>query len=160
MLDDVIADAVLFIDHKSLCTALSSQGALARFSEPERHIFTVSLNTLKRRSDTVLSGGFASLDKKRRIAREALEVEVARIARAKKRTRGALLIELSEVRQTLSETREELVKLTAALYDAMRYGRICADASKNSAASLQYEKHMSELLKRFSLATKMNGDAS
>jgi hypothetical protein len=150
-LGDVVADASSFLSDRSLWAALSSQGALAKYANPSRNIAPISLNTLKRKSDELLESGFHGLNELRVKAREVLEAEAAKGARANQRTKGALLQQISELKDSLNASRRDTVRLTAAIYDTIRYGRICASQANNEAASLQFEKHMQEVLSRFAL---------
>lgn len=151
LLTDVVADAPSYLSDRELWSALMSQGALAKYKNLNLRIEPVSLNTLKRKSNELLEAGFPGLDGLRVKAREILETEAAKVKKINKRTKGVLLLEISELKESLNLSREDTVRLTGAIYDAIRYGRICAGQSNNEAASLQFEKHIEEILLRFAL---------
>jgi hypothetical protein len=154
LLVDIADDAESSVGDEELHKALKSQGALARFSRGDK-IFGSSLNTVKRRSAMVLTRGFLQLDEHRISALSAIEVAAQKEGRAGKRTKAAVQEGLRDAEEQLDKTREDLLVLTAALGDAIRYGRICASASQNGAAAVQYEKHIQELLARFSRAATL-----
>lgn len=157
LLADVVASPSVFANDVELLQALTSQGALARFSRPERSIVPLSLNTLKGKSDALLAYGFSGLDAERRRARQAVDTARRRASRAGKRTKEAIAMENMELRAEINEQRKEMANLSGAFYESIRYGRICAKESNNPAASNQYEKHIIELLSRFSLPKERRG---
>ncbi|MFP4896324.1 hypothetical protein [Paraburkholderia sp. EG304] len=159
LLADAKCKASEFVNDKELHRALASQGALAKFSRPSKNIIALSLNTLKRRSDALFAYGFPGLDSERRQAKEAIERELKRAARMGKRTKEALTNENRDLRTEVIECRKELAKLSGALYESIRYGRICAEQSQNPASAIQYEKHINELLARFSLPRQNRGSS-
>jgi hypothetical protein len=154
LIGEAKCDPSKFVDDQDLRSALDSQGALAKFSRPSKNIVALSLNTLKRRSDELLTYGFSGLDCDRRHAKDAIEREQTRAARAGRRTKEALIQEIRDLRLAVVESRRELANLSGAFYESIRYGRICAEQSLNPASTVQYEKHIRELLARFSLAAQ------
>jgi hypothetical protein len=154
LLVDIAENAGSSVGDEDLYQALRSQGALAKFSRGDK-IFGSSLNTVKRRSALVLTRGFLQLDEHRISALSAIEVAVLKEGRTGRRTKAAVQENLNDAEKQLDKAREDLLVLTAALGDAIRYGRICASASQNGAAAVQYEKHIQELLARFSRAATL-----
>ena len=62
LLSDIQTSPEKFISDEILINALRSQGELAKYSNPEKQIYGVSLNTLKSVGDKHLLNGFDSLD--------------------------------------------------------------------------------------------------
>jgi len=62
LLSDIQTSPEKFISDEILINALRSQGELAKYSNPEKQIYGVSLNTLKSVGDKHLLNGFESLD--------------------------------------------------------------------------------------------------
>lgn len=73
LLTEIITLPVEFKDDEELLNALKSQSALAKYQNQGRNIASCSLNTVKSISETLLDGGFLSLDKLRIKAKLAIE---------------------------------------------------------------------------------------
>ena len=73
LLLEIIKSPDEFKNNDGLVKALKSQGGLAKYEDDERHIGTVSINTVKSLSELLLDDGFEGFDRLRINARDAIE---------------------------------------------------------------------------------------
>jgi hypothetical protein len=73
LLKEVIKSPDEFKNNDGLVKSLKSQGGLASYVNAERHIDTISINTVKSLSELLLGDGFDGFDKLRINARDAIE---------------------------------------------------------------------------------------
>jgi len=73
LLQEIIKSPDEFKNNDGIVKALKSQGGLAKYEDAERHIDTISINTIKNLSKLLLDDDFEGFDRLRINAREALE---------------------------------------------------------------------------------------
>ena len=73
----------VIIGDEGLKDALKSQAAIADYQNLERNIVSCSLNTVKSRSEDLLTRGFISLDELRKNAKSAIEASLLGVKTSK-----------------------------------------------------------------------------
>ncbi|MDO7086706.1 hypothetical protein WNY51_08450 [Pseudocolwellia sp. AS88] len=100
LLLEIIKSPDEFKNNDVLTKALKSQGGLAKYVDAERHINTISINTVKSLSELLLEQGFEGFDTLRTNARDSIE----------KALKGKIKKSNEEsARQKLASTEEMLV---------------------------------------------------
>ncbi len=126
LLGQVITTPHSFISDEALIAALNTQGGLAQLDRAVNtaggqtlNTFPTSLNTLKKYSDEVLTGGFNTLNALRVKAIEAIERHERKKTKSNKRTREGLKLTVAENEQELDMLRQTNFLLLRALQESM-----------------------------------------
>tara|TARA_R110001606_G_scaffold372284_2_gene529359 strand:- start:452 stop:982 length:531 start_codon:yes stop_codon:yes gene_type:complete len=90
LLKEVIKSPIDFIGDEGLKDALKSQAAIADYQNLERNIVSCSLNTVKSRSEDLLTRGFISLDELRKNAKSAIEASLLGVKTSKSNKQSAV----------------------------------------------------------------------
>lgn len=150
-LRDIAATPQAHIENDSLLVSLSSQGALARYTDSECGINGLSLNTAKRIAAQYIEGGFSALDERRKIARQAILDSKERISTPKRNSKFQLVERIRELEAQIQRSSQDLLLLTHALERALVQGRTYAQASKQSWLLERCSKEQRELRDGLSL---------
>lgn len=126
--------------------ALSSQGALAHYSDAARGIHAVSLNTLKRAADLAIEGGFKTLDRTRLAAKGAIAREIAKAERSNKINKAGLSKRVAELEEENHSLQLDLIQMTLALERSMLQSHRLAADSKDSALIHRCDRQKRDLL--------------
>ncbi|WP_122429832.1 hypothetical protein [Pseudomonas viridiflava] len=136
LLGQVITTPHAFMSDEELIAALNTQGGLAQLDRAVNttggetlNTFPTSLNTLKKYSDEVLTGGFNTLNALRVKAIEAIERHEQKKTKSNKRTREGLKLTVAEHEQELDMLRQTNFLLLRALQESM--GQIKNISSSN-----------------------------
>lgn len=116
-----------FLADESLLAALKSQGALAKYSSADLGIKACSLNTLKKRAESDLAGGFLALDRLRLSALKSFDAIRAQESKSTKTTKAGLAMRVLELENDIVEVRCDLEILSDALERSLRQARTYAD---------------------------------
>jgi hypothetical protein len=100
--------------------SLKSQGGLSKIEIPERNITKSSINTLKRISPLVLSGGFEELDKIRIMAYETLYKKDTNQDKQESNTKIGLNNRIKELELQLIESKKSQLFLINALNEDLK----------------------------------------
>lgn len=107
--------------------ALSSQGALAKYSNAQLGIFPMSLNTAKRVADTYFDGGYGEIERLRLECKEAVASAAAPSIPKMRTTREDLRKRIQKLERDSQQCLEDLFLITMlldrALKNAMNYAR-------------------------------------
>jgi hypothetical protein len=114
LLRAVVQSPGSFVEDTKLRAALQSQGSLAKFSDKSRHVIGTSINTLKRRSDKSVDGGWSAVDRLRRSAIAAIQGFEVRQRNSTKSTKVGL-------KQLVQECERKIEQLRVA-----NFGLLCA----------------------------------
>lgn len=149
LLSEALANPAAFSKDKTLEDAISSQGALAKLSDEARNIIAMSLNHQRKIAEE-LPGGFEALDRLRRAARNALEVQRTRVRDPTGTSKASLRVRIAELEALVLSLRQDLIIVQRA------YDLRCAQArlyAKGASASIQAlcEKEQKEIEATFSL---------
>lgn len=158
-LKEVLASPAQYQADEALRAALMSQGALAKLAIPSRAIQPSSINTLKR-AGRDLEGGFDALDRLRRAAKDALEVEKSNLARANKKTKAGLKLTVDDLEKENQNLRYDLLRLTQAVETALSQSREYAKQSGKASTIALCEKEQREIrdqlsLRKFAVSTNV-----
>jgi hypothetical protein len=129
-----------------LRSSLRTQGALARYFNPDKHIEPSSINSLKSHADLYLPGGFEALDRERRrclkiaSSKESAQVRGRRTPRERQSERFGL------VTNELKQAREDLLLLTTLLERSLSAWRACAASSSDGRQTEHCERQQRVLL--------------
>jgi hypothetical protein len=104
LLLEIIKSPGQFKNNDGLVKALKSQGGLAKYEDAERHINTISINTVKSLSELLLDDGFTGFDRLRINARDA--IEKALNGKIKKSNEESARQKLASTEKTLSITQQ------------------------------------------------------
>jgi len=126
LLSQIITTPYAFASDEALIAALNTQGGLAQLDRAVNadgsetiKTFPTSLNTLKKYSDEVLTGGFNTLNALRVKAIEAIERHERKKTKSNKRTREGLKLRVSDHEQELEMLRQTNFLLLRALQESM-----------------------------------------
>lgn len=148
LLKSVIANPAEIQRLPDLRKALTSQGALAKYSDSERSIQSMSLNHMKKMSESAL-GSFATLDELRRSAIHAIET-ADDLPSASGTTRSALLSRISSLEDERDGLLEDLFVLQRAYDTRCIQARTYAEAA-DAATRERCKKEQAELDASFAL---------
>lgn len=104
LLQEIIKSPGEFKNNDDLVKALKSQGGLASYVDTERHIGTISINTVKSLSGVLLGDGFDGFDKLRINARDAIEKALK--GKIKKSNEESARQKLASTEKTLAITQQ------------------------------------------------------
>lgn len=141
----------LLLDQSDFLTALSSQGALASYSDTERDISSSSINTQKRIANQILDGGYEYLDRLRTAAVRAVNEYNERQRHSNKITKVGLGKRVEELQANIATLGEDLLLLTMLFEKSMSQGREYARTSKNPAVITLCEREQQVLRDMLSL---------
>lgn len=126
LLSQVITTPHAFASDETLIVALNTQGGLAQLDRvvkadgsAQLSTFPASLNTLKKYSDEVLTGGFNTLNALRVKAIEAIERHERKKTKSNKRTREGLKLRVADHEQELDMLRQTNFLLLRVLQESM-----------------------------------------
>ncbi len=144
-----------YLGDDALKTALSSQGAMAKFALPNKSITPMSLNHQRLIAETAL-GSYEALDVLRRAAKQALVIERVRAERGHVRTKAGLSARVKELQSDAALLMQDLALLQRA-YDlrCVQARNYAAKADKVTQALCTKEQR--ELDASFSLRRKSAG---
>jgi len=104
LLLEIIKSPDEFKNNDDLVKALKSQGGLAKYVDAERHINTISINTVKSLSELLLDKGFEGFDTLRTNARD--DIEKALKGKIKKSNNESARQKLASTEETLAITQQ------------------------------------------------------
>jgi hypothetical protein len=134
-----------------LLASLSSQGGLASLELVDKKIVSMSLNTHKSAADSVIVGGFRTLDSYRKAALDNLRKHLETLSQPARGTIAFYKQKLEEQETENAALRGEMVVLAARLNETMAYARKLAIDAKKSEEFLQKQ---SEFLRKFPVGFK------
>lgn len=146
LLADVVARPHAYEDDKGLTAALSSQGALAGYSNSSLGILRVSLNAQKSIAEEILNRGFSELNELRVAAKRAVRSSVELNRSVRSGTRADLRTQLAAEREKVEQLRCDLLLLTWALKRVIVQARSYARESDKRQLIARCQKEQSELL--------------
>lgn len=129
LLSDIINDPISYSSNELLQKALCSQGALSKHSDNARNICPSSINTLKRIADSIVDGGFKSIDSLRIQAAQAIENSKSRDIAHRKTSKLHLIGKVEELKSENLILKESLHLLTHAFHKAITQGASYAISS-------------------------------
>lgn len=129
-----------------LLVSLNSQGGLASLEIASKKIVSMSLNTHKSAADSVIVGGFKTLDFYRKAALESLRKHLQTLSQPARGTIAFYKQKFEEQEAENAALRGEMVVLAARLNETMGYARKLAIDAKKSEEFLQMQ---SEFLRKF-----------
>ena len=150
LLREVINHPETYIHDQQLNTAFNSQGALAKFSNTSKGIFSLSINTQKRIADSIINGGYEGLNKSRINALLALESSLHTNKKPNKETKAGLLLVNQQLEKEMQSIRHDLLLLTLAFEKSLRQGAVYASRSDSPTQAL-CKKEQRELLDMLTL---------
>ena len=133
---------------------LKSQGALSKYENKSRGIFSSSINTIKRICEKSLDGGFDALDRLRIGALQALENERCKNIPSKKTTQRSMADHINELKNANQILQQDLLIMTQLLETAMRHARYYAAQSMQDNVRVLCEKEQKEIRAYFSLLAR------
>lgn len=104
LLLEIIKSPDEFKNNDVLTKALKSQGGLAKYEDAERHINTISINTVKSISELLLDKGFEGFDTLRTNARDAIDKALK--GKIKKSNEESARQKLASTEKTLGITQQ------------------------------------------------------
>jgi len=134
-----------------LLSSLSSQGGLASLELVDKKIVSMSLNTHKSAADSVIVGGFKTLDSYRKAAFENLHKHLETLSQP---ARGTISFYKQKLEEQIAENaalRGDMVVLAARLDETMAYARKLAIDAKKSEEFLEIQ---SGFLRKFPMRFK------
>lgn len=131
LLELIRANPELFVEDTQIRAALGSQGALARYTNPERGIKAMSLNH-QRSVSVVALGGFDLLDDSRKRAKSELVRHLALIAHRPRRATGTK----ADLKRQINRLEERNLSL---LYDLLL---LQTAYDRRNAQALHYAKKL------------------
>lgn len=134
-----------------LLASLSSQGGLASLELVDKKIVSMSLNTHKSAADSVIVGGFRTLDSYRKAALDSLRKHLETLSQPARGTITFYKQKLEEQEMENAALRGEMVVLAARLNETMDYARKLAIDAKKSEEFLQMQ---SAFLRKFPVRFK------
>lgn len=152
-LEKIITAPDKYIDDSALLSALRSQGTLAKFSISELNITGSSINTMKRRADCHIYGGFAHVDQLRRNAYEALQNQAARLKMHNRTSKNGLAARISDLQTENQILKEELLLVTFVLEKSIGLVREHSEQLEGVALA-KSQREQRELLDMLSLTQK------
>jgi len=129
-----------------LLASLSSQAGLASLELVDKKIVSMSLNTHKSAADSVIVGGFKTLDSYRKAALDSLRKHLVTLSQPARGTIAFYKQKLEEQEAENAALRGEMVILAERLNETMAYARKLAINAKKSEEFLQMQ---SEFLRKF-----------
>ncbi|GGK50197.1 hypothetical protein [Aliivibrio fischeri] len=114
LLLEIIKDPHGYKGDAELYKALKSQAAIAKLENPDRQIFSCSLNTVKSVSEALLDRGFLGLDKLRINAKAAIEAALhsEKTGKPNKQSITGLKLKIDELEEQLIAMRFACFNLT------------------------------------------------
>ena len=134
-----------------LLASLSSQGGLASLELVDKKIVSMSLNTHKSAADSVIVGGFKTLDSYRKAALDSLRKHLDTLSQPARGTIAFYKQKLEEQEAENAVLRGEMVVLAARLDETMAYARKLAIDAKKSEEFLEIQ---SGFLRKFPMRFK------
>ena len=157
LLHEVITSPTQFLINEDLRKALSSQGALAKFSDSARGIYPMALNTLKRRCADTSPECFTELEVLRKRALTALQKQLQKTSPPPRNRKSELTAKNEELRQKNQSLKEDLLKLTMLFERSLQQGLYYAENSKPVIIAL-CKKEQKELLALFNHRKRLTND--
>jgi hypothetical protein len=121
----------LFSDDTILCDALRSQGGFAGYTNADRGLIGIALNTQRKYADEHLDGGFRSLNAARKAAAEAIVRFRSATAGPVLRTKAGLLARARELEEDVHRLEGDLEVMSDMLARSMRHARAYAEAASS-----------------------------
>lgn len=150
LLSEICHEPLKFVGQTSLETSLASQGAFAQYENADLGIVRVCLNTLKRKANLEVGGGFEGLDTARLKALKALTSQDRDARPAIKGRAGRSQREIQRaLRDECRGLQEELLLLTLAFKRSLSLWRIYAERLPNEVDRARCRKEYQELLMCF-----------
>ena len=153
LLQEIIRSPDEFKNNDDLVKALKSQGGLAKYVDDERHIDTISINTIKNLSKLLLDDDFEGFDRLRINARDALEKALK--GKIKKSNEESARQKLASTEETLAITQQSNFLLNTVIKEMRSHLKAMAlqdwtdeerlkrykDINKKIEAQLNYVNH-------------------
>lgn len=102
LLIDVLSDPREFSGDNAIHSALTSQGALAKYENGERGIHPCSLNTQKSAAERVIENGYETIDLLRKNSRQAIHDTAITSKRGNKTTRAGQKKRIEELEKDVA----------------------------------------------------------
>lgn len=133
---------------ENLFLALTSQGALAKYSDPEKEITSCALNTLKTNAEFLLKEGFKTLDTLRKNAKIAIEKDrgnVSKGTQSKQSLKGLQAAKI-ELEEEIEAMRFACFNLTTIIGELRGHSKKLAESSDSvEMRRAQYESKSREI---------------
>lgn len=153
-LQEIIKNPHAGSSDEKLQSFLKSQGALSKYENKSRGIFSSSINTIKRICEQSLDGGFDALDRLRIATLQALENERCKNKSGKKTTQRSMADHINELKNENQILQQDLLIMTQLLETAMRHARYYAGQSMQDNVRVLCEKEQKEIRSYLSLLAK------
>jgi hypothetical protein len=147
-----------YAENSALQSALRSQGALAKYSDPRLSLRPMSLNHQRAIAEEAL-GSFRTLDSLRRAAIESLRVARAQLKRGNARTKEGLHARVHELEGEVSLLKQDLAVLQRA-YDLRCLQARAYAAEANNQVQTRCAKEQREIDVSFSLLRRPSAGSS
>ncbi|HDS1818181.1 hypothetical protein [Pseudomonas sp. DCA-1] len=161
LLFSIIATPSKYLEDEVIISCLVSQTSLAKLSlqktseDEDIHIFSLSLNTFKQRSEERLPGGFAAIDSLRKSAAQAIHKEKNKPQPKNNRSRDALSQKVEDLHIELDIQKRSNLILLQTLSDV----RSKLDGIVSAQDEFTRQTRMSAILKRITAITSLNPEA-
>lgn len=135
------------------CT-LRNQSTLANYSDSSLGIYKSSLNTLKSKANSYISGGFQELDSQRRKALSQMQKHPAKSKAVGGRTKQDLEIKIASLKADILSLEEDLLTLSVALDTAISWSTRHIADTNNQLLIEHWSQERKEILTMLSLSNR------
>ncbi|MGQ2965655.1 hypothetical protein [Methylophilus sp.] len=139
-----------YLEQENVLAALKSQGALSKYLDESRGIYPSSINTQKRTAETIIEGGYETVDKLRLAAQLSIEKKFYENKQPKKDSKTGLKATIEHQNEELLLIRNDLLLLTLAFQKSLVQGLNYATNADHATLTL-CKKEQRELLDFLSL---------
>jgi len=150
-LQQIVQKPGSYTNEANIVEFLKSQGSLSKYDDEDRAIYGSSLNTVKRVANSVIDGGFETLDRLRVSALEAVNTHKIRTASSNKVTKAGLKNQKNEKDHELQQALQDIWHLTMVIRKVSQQANSYAQESCNPVIIKRCEREQRELRSMLSL---------
>ncbi|MDG9922398.1 MULTISPECIES: hypothetical protein [unclassified Pseudomonas] len=135
-------------------SVLSSQSSLANYSDSHLGIYKSSLNTLKAKANSLISGGFQELDGQRRKALIQMQKRPTKSKTGDGRTKLDLEVKITSLKSDILSLEEDLLTFSVALDTALSWVTRNISDTNNQLLIKHWSQQRKEILTMLSLRNR------
>jgi hypothetical protein len=150
-LQQIVQKPGSYADEANIAEFLKSQGSLSKYNNRDRAIYCSSLNTIKRIANSVIDGGFETLDRLRISALDAVKTHKIRTESPNKVTKAGLKIQNKEKDHESQQALQDIWHLSMVIRKLSQQANSYAQESGNPVIIKRCEREQRELRSMLSL---------
>lgn len=145
LLNEIIQFPENFLNQQAVLDALKSQGTLSKFHDPLKGILPTSINTQKRIAESIIDGGYETINKLRTAAQLSIERKYYENKKPKSDSKTGLSAKIEQQNKEILLIRKDLLLLTLAFERSLTQGLNYATKADHATLAL-CKKQQRELL--------------